>query len=261
MRPKLHAIHLPRDAYVDSRQSTGHQGRAHPESPRRHSALAEHARGLGVPHVRVLAEAVGRSGTGRHARPGWGPRLAAVCAGRVSAVFACEASRWARTNRAWHHLIALGALTETWRIDDDGSAAPRQLHERGVRGLQGAMAAYARGCMRQRARQAFAANMPRGHGLGNGPQGPADLEAQGGTHVDNHNPSKTASILGYVHRKPPDLHRALHLALPLGKATATAGCAQPSRASLGRSRAAPQLGNASTRRAAPVNAPIATPRK
>ena len=77
-----------------------------------------------------INEDVGRSGTGRHERPGFGQLLAAVCEGRVGAVFALEASRLARNNRDWHHLIDLCALTETLLIDDDGIYDPRQLNDR-----------------------------------------------------------------------------------------------------------------------------------
>jgi DNA invertase Pin-like site-specific DNA recombinase len=120
MSTKIHPSHLQRDASIYIRQSTGHQVRSHPESPRRQYALADQARVLGFAHVLVIDEDVGWSGTGRHERPGFGPLLAAVCAGRVGAVFALEASRLARNNRDWHHLLALCALTETLRVDDDG---------------------------------------------------------------------------------------------------------------------------------------------
>ena len=163
MSTKIHAIHLQRDAYVYVRQSTGHQVRAHPESQRRQYALAEQARQLGFAHVIVIDEDVGRSGTGRHERPGFGQLLAAVCEGRVGAVFALEASRLARNNRDWHHLIDLCALTETLLIDDDGIYDPRQLNDRLVLGMKGSMAEYELGLMRQRARQAFEAKIQRGH--------------------------------------------------------------------------------------------------
>jgi DNA invertase Pin-like site-specific DNA recombinase len=140
MRTKMHPSHLHRAAYGYVRQSPGHQGRSHPESQRRPEARADQARELGCAHVMVSDEDVGRSGPGRHERPGFGPLLAAVCAGRVGAVFALEASRLARNNRDWHHLIDWGALTETWRIDDDGSDAPRQLNDRFGLGMKGAMA-------------------------------------------------------------------------------------------------------------------------
>jgi len=163
MSTKISPSHLQRDAYVYVRQSTGHQVRAHPESQRRQYALADHARGLGFAQVVVIDEDVGRSGTGRQERPGFGQLLAAVCQGGVGAVLALEASRLARNNRDWHHLIDLCALTETLLIDDDGIYDPRQLNDRLVLGMKGSMAEYALGLMRQRARQAFEAKIQRGH--------------------------------------------------------------------------------------------------
>ena len=50
------------------------------------NTLAAQAHALGFAQGIVIDEDVGRSGTGRHERPGCGPRLAAVCAGRVGAV-------------------------------------------------------------------------------------------------------------------------------------------------------------------------------
>ena len=45
-------------------------------------------------------------------------------------MFALEASRLARNNRDWHHLVDLSALTETLLIDSDGIYDPRQLNDR-----------------------------------------------------------------------------------------------------------------------------------
>jgi DNA invertase Pin-like site-specific DNA recombinase len=70
------------------------------------------------------------SGTGLQARPGFGQLLAAVCQGQVGVVIALEASRLARNNRDWHHLIDLCALTETLLMDDDGVYDARQLNDR-----------------------------------------------------------------------------------------------------------------------------------
>jgi DNA invertase Pin-like site-specific DNA recombinase len=88
MSPKVRPSHLQRDAYVYVRQSTGHQVRAHPASQRRQYARAAHARGLGFAQGVVIDEDVGRSGTGRQERPGFGQLLAAVCQGCVGAVCA-----------------------------------------------------------------------------------------------------------------------------------------------------------------------------
>ncbi len=120
MSDKINPSHRQRTAYVYVRQSTGHQVRDHQESQRRQYALADHARGLGFAQVVIIDEDLGRSGTGLQERPGFGQLLAAVCEGKVGAVVALEASRLARNNRDWHHLIDLCALTDTLLIDDDG---------------------------------------------------------------------------------------------------------------------------------------------
>lgn len=83
----------------------------------------------------VIDEDLGRSGSGIQERPGFGRLLASVCQGLAGAVFALEASRLARNNRDWHHLVDLCALTETLLIDCDGIYDPRQLNDRLVLGL------------------------------------------------------------------------------------------------------------------------------
>ena len=63
-----------------------------------------------------------------------------MCQGSVGVVVALEASRLARNNRDWHHLIDLCALTETLLMDNDGVYDPRQLNDRFVLGMKGSMA-------------------------------------------------------------------------------------------------------------------------
>jgi hypothetical protein len=110
MHPKMSPSPLQRAAAVDGWQSTGPQGRPPPESGRRHYALADRARALGCVPGGRLEEEGGRRGAGRQQRPGGGPRVLAVCAGRRGAGVALEASRGARNPRDWHHRMALGAL-------------------------------------------------------------------------------------------------------------------------------------------------------
>src|SRR4030095_9886183 len=171
MSPKINPIHLQHDAYVYVRQSTGHQVRSHPERQGRQYDRGEHASGLGFARGIVIDEDVGRSGTGRPERLGFGQLLAAVCEGRVGGVFALEASRLARNNRDWHHLIDLCALTETLLIDDDGIYEPRQRNDRLVLGTEGSMAEYELSLLRQRARQAFEAKIQRAMSCGKCPWG------------------------------------------------------------------------------------------
>src|SRR6266853_258333 len=99
---------------------------------------------------------------GLQERPGFPHLLAAVCQGRVGAVLAVAASRLARHRRDWHHVIDLGAFTETVLLDDDGVYDPRQLKDRVLLGMKGSMAEDALGLLRQRAREAFEQKIRRG---------------------------------------------------------------------------------------------------
>src|SRR5919205_720700 len=155
MSEKIRSEHLQRGAYVYVRQSTPYQVRNHLEGKERQYALAERAKQLGFSKVVVIDEDLGRSGGGTQERPGFGRLLAFVCQGLAGAVFALEASRLARNNRDWHHLVDLCALAETLLIDTDGVYDPRSLNDRLLLGLKGSMAEFELGLLRQRARAAF----------------------------------------------------------------------------------------------------------
>jgi DNA invertase Pin-like site-specific DNA recombinase len=136
MSEKIQPSHIERDAYVYIRQSSMQQVRTRLEGQRRQYDLRERALELGFPRGVVIDEDLGRSGTGSVERPGFGRLLAAVCAGRVGAVLALEASRLARNNRDWHHLIDLCAMAGTLLIDHDGIYDPSLLNDRLLLGLK-----------------------------------------------------------------------------------------------------------------------------
>jgi DNA invertase Pin-like site-specific DNA recombinase len=165
MMDKIERHHLERVAYVYVRQSTPYQVRNHVESKERQYGLAERARQLGFANVTVIDDDLGRSGGGTQERPGFGRLLAAVCQGVAGAVLALEASRLARNNRDWHHLVDLCALAQTLLIDCDGIYDPRQLNDRLVLGLKGTMSEFELNLMRQRAREAFEQKVKRGFAL------------------------------------------------------------------------------------------------
>ena len=119
----------------------------------------------------VIDEDQGKSGSGLHERPGFGRLLTAVCQGEAGAVLALEASRLARNNRDWYHLIDLCALTETLIIDVDSVYEPRELNDRLLLGLKGSMAEFELGLLRQRARAAFMQKVRRGHAMWEMPVG------------------------------------------------------------------------------------------
>ena len=120
MNEKINDNHRRRIAYVYVRQSTQHQVRHHHQGRERQYELVSRAKQPGFAKTIVIDEDQGRTGSGAVARPGFGNLLAAVCAGEAGAVFALEASRLARNNRDWHHLVDLCAMTETLIIDAQG---------------------------------------------------------------------------------------------------------------------------------------------
>ena len=89
---KITADHLARGAFVYIRQSTADQLVHNQESRRRQYGLADRAKQLGWATVEIVDDDLGRSGGGI-TRPGFERLLAAICEGRVGAVFAIEASR------------------------------------------------------------------------------------------------------------------------------------------------------------------------
>ncbi|MCI0437481.1 MAG: recombinase family protein [Gemmatimonadetes bacterium] len=165
MSEKIRPEHRERAAYVYVRQSTLHQVRHHREGQQRQYALAARARALGFPQVVVLDDDLGVSGAGTQERRGFGRLLTAVCQGQVGAVFALEASRLARNNRDWHHLIDLCALTDALLVDDDGIYDPRLVNDRLLLGLKGTMSEFELSLFRQRARTAFEQKVQRGCAL------------------------------------------------------------------------------------------------
>ena len=176
---KIRAEHLERAGYVYVRQSSLHQVRHHLEGQRRQYALADRARELGFTAVVVIDDDLGISGSGKHERQGFSRLLTAVCAGEVGGVFALEASRLARNNRDWYHLIDLCAMTETVLVDDDGVYAPRLINDRLLLGLKGTMSEFELSLFRQRARAAFEQKIKRGGALWELPVGFVRTEQDG----------------------------------------------------------------------------------
>lgn len=171
MSDKITSRHLERAAFVYIRQSTLHQVRNNLESGRLQYALQDRARELGFKEVVVIDEDLGVSGTGSHERLGFSRLLAAVCNGQAGAVFALEASRLARNNRDWHHLIDLCVFTETLVVDAEGIYDPRLLNDRLLLGLKGTMSEFELGILRQRAQEAYRQKVLRGEVMSRVPIG------------------------------------------------------------------------------------------
>ena len=158
---KITADHLGRGAFVYVRQSTADQLLHNAESRRRQYGLADHARQLGWTTVEIIDDDLGRSGGGIN-RAGFERLLAAICEGRVGAVFAIEASRLARNGRDWHTLIEFCGPVGTVIVDEDGSYDPRHPNDRLLLGMKGTMSELELSLFRQRSHEALKQKARRG---------------------------------------------------------------------------------------------------
>jgi DNA invertase Pin-like site-specific DNA recombinase len=158
---KITPDHLGRGAFIYIRQSTADQLANNHESRRRQYDLAERARTLGWTDVTVIDEDLGRSGSGV-SRPGFERLLAAICEGRVGAVFAIEASRLARNGRDWHTLIEFCGLVGTVIVDEDGIYEPRHPNDRLLLGMKGTMSELELSLLRARSTEALKQKARRG---------------------------------------------------------------------------------------------------
>jgi excisionase family DNA binding protein len=171
MNEKITEQHTKLAAYIYVRQSTGHQVRHHHQGRQRQYDLSQRARDLGFGQIVVIDDDQGKTGSGLVERPGFATLLAAICGGEVGAVLALEASRLARNNRDWHHLIDLCALTDTLIIDGEGVYDPREVNDRLLLGLKGTMSEFELSLFRQRAREAFEMKVAAGHAMWEVPVG------------------------------------------------------------------------------------------
>src|SRR6202007_2355965 len=152
---------LARGAFIYIRQSTVDQLANNHESRRHQYGLADRARALGWTDVTVIDDDLGRSGSGV-SRPGFEKLLAAICEGRVGAVFAIEASRLARNGRDWHTLIEFCGLVGAILVDEDGIYDPRHPNDRLLLGMKGTMSELELSLFRQRSQEALRQMARRG---------------------------------------------------------------------------------------------------
>src|SRR3954463_15790443 len=158
---KITPEHLTHGAYIYIRQSTADQLLHNHESRRRQYGLAGRGRQLGWQDVVVIDDRLGRSGSGV-SRPGFERLLAAICEGRVGAVFAIEVSRLARNGRDWHTLIEFCGLVGTVIVDEDGIYEPRHPNDRLLLGMKGTMSELELSLLRARSTEALKQKAQRG---------------------------------------------------------------------------------------------------
>jgi DNA invertase Pin-like site-specific DNA recombinase len=142
MSPKIADQHLSRPACIYIRQSTMGQVRFNQESTERQYNLMSKAESLGwkPEQIRILDRDLGQSGAATTNREDFKALVGEVAMGRVGAIFSLEASRLARSNKDWHRLLELCAITGTLVIDEDGCYNPAEFNDGLVLGMKGTFA-------------------------------------------------------------------------------------------------------------------------
>ena len=142
MNSKMADHHLARQACIYIRQSTPGQVRFNQESKERQYNLANQAKALGwMPEqIRILDGDLGHSGEQATHRDDFKTLVSDVAMGQVGAIFSLEASRLARSNKDWHRLLELCAITKTLVFDGDGCYDPADFNDGLVLGIKGQFA-------------------------------------------------------------------------------------------------------------------------
>ena len=142
MTSKIVEQHLSRVACIYIRQSTPGQVRFNQESTERQYNLKNKAQSLGwsPEKIRILDRDLGHSGAHTTNREDFKTLVSDVAMGQVGAIFSLEASRLARSNKDWHRLLELCAITRTLVIDEDGCYDPSEFNDSLVLGMKGTFA-------------------------------------------------------------------------------------------------------------------------
>src|SRR5215468_1882579 len=142
LNPKIADHHLMRKACIYIRQSTMAQVRFNQESTERQYNLADQAKSLGwMPEqIRILDGDLAQSGELTTKRDDFKSLVSDVAMGQVGAIFSLESSRLARSNKDWHRLLDLCAVTKTLVFDGDGCYDPSDFNDSLVLGMKGTFA-------------------------------------------------------------------------------------------------------------------------
>jgi DNA invertase Pin-like site-specific DNA recombinase len=138
---KIQVTHQERLACVYVRQSTPMQVQHHQESTERQYQLRERALALGwaPTAVEVIDEDQGRTGSTAVHRTGFQRLVLQVGLGKVGLVLMLEASRLARNNSDWYHLIEICGLRKTLIADEGAVYDPRDPNDRLLLGVKGTL--------------------------------------------------------------------------------------------------------------------------
>jgi DNA invertase Pin-like site-specific DNA recombinase len=142
LNAKIADHHLARQACIYIRQSTMAQVRLNQESTERQYNLANQAKSLGwtPEQIRILDGDLAQSGQQTTRRDDFKTLVSDVAMGQVGAIFSLESSRLARSNKDWHRLLELCAITKTLVFDGDGCYDPADFNDSLVLGMKGTFA-------------------------------------------------------------------------------------------------------------------------
>ena len=142
LNPKIADHHLMRNACIYIRQSTMAQVQFNQESTERQYNLADQAKSLGwMPEqIQILDRDLAQSGALTAKRDDFKTLVSDVAMGQVGAIFSLESSRLARSNKDWHRLLELCAVTKTLVFDGDGCYDPSDFNDSLVLGMKGTFA-------------------------------------------------------------------------------------------------------------------------
>src|SRR5712671_561959 len=142
LNAKIADHHLARQACIYIRQSTMAQVRLNQESTERQYNLADQAKSLGwtPEQIRILDGDLAQSGELTTKRDDFKTLVSDVAMGQVGAIFSLESSRLARSNKDWHRLLELCAVTKTLVFDGDGCYDPSDFNDSLVLGMKGTFA-------------------------------------------------------------------------------------------------------------------------
>ncbi len=142
LNAKIADHHLARQACIYIRQSTMAQVRLNQESTERQYNLANQAKSLGwtPEQIRILDGDLAQSGQQTTRRDDFKTLVSDVAMGQVGAIFSLESSRLARSNKDWHRLLELCAITKTLVFDGDGCYDPADFNDGLVLGMKGTFA-------------------------------------------------------------------------------------------------------------------------
>jgi DNA invertase Pin-like site-specific DNA recombinase len=142
LNPKIADHHLMRKVCIYIRQSTMAQVRFNQESTERQYNLADQAKLLGwtAEQIQILDRDLAQSGELTTKRDDFKTLVSDVAMGQVGAIFSLESSRLARSNKDWHRLLELCAVTKTLVFDGDGCYDPSDFNDSLVLGMKGTFA-------------------------------------------------------------------------------------------------------------------------